>query len=243
MMSKIGLCLALLFASVNLEALCTKAWVGPHFGYHRIDFNGPSELQGYGGGVTAGAEAVYCSYFANVEFEGTWNAGPVTGRCGQICSFADYWVDGRVGALWCTNCFLIKPYTGFGWNRFENEELPGMAHLDYNFHKLFVPLGFYAIYCPYSCLRGGVQFEYRFDVSSKLDMTSVSMNLQKEHSLLIQLPLEYTYCRSFSVSLVRFYQWNQFGRCTEKNSVGVLMDIPSLTHWSAGLKLLVGAQF
>lgn len=202
--------LFLLMATVNLSAVSTKAWLGPHYSYTRVE----NKAERSGGGVTAGAEAVHRSYFANIEFEGTWSR-----------AFNVYLLDGRLGCVFCTDRFLIKPYSGFGWNRCNICELQG-------FHKLFVPLGFYAIYCPCSWLRGGVQFEYRFDVFSKSDC----IELKNEHGLRVEIPLEYIYCRTVSVSLVPFYDWNRFGKNDER-------ELPALTHWSAGLRVLVGVLF
>lgn len=235
-MKKVYLFLTMMVVCGNLAALNSKVWVGPHFNYTRVKYKALVDPEGCGAGVTAGGEVASCSYFANVEFEGTWNM--VFNFFGNGCTFNDYLVDGRLGYIFSTDRFLVKPYTGFGWNLFENTEIPDSRDLHVNFHKLFVPLGVYIMYCPFSCFRGGLQLEYRFDVSSRLEFFSTCMRLKNEHSFRVQLPLEYTYNRSLSAALVPFYEWNKFGECREN-----LMEISSLTCLNIGLKLLVGGQF
>lgn len=231
------LVLFLVVLTSQLTALGTKVWVGPQFEYTRIDFNNPSDQDGFVIGVTAGGEVESGPFFANAEFEGTWNVGPLKGSHCQNGAFLEYLLDGRIGFIWCVGQFSIKPYTGFGWDRFENIQ---ENELYYNYRKLFVPVGFYAMYCPCSALRGGFQFECRCDVSSRLNVVEENFDLRNKLAFRVQLPLECVRSRFLSFALVPFYDWNKFGRCAKQR---IPLDIPELTHWSIGVKVLACVQF
>lgn len=71
----------ILFLFVFLGSTSLQAsWsmdVGPHFHYTTIEFDTPSDIKGYAAGVTAAIELDWCYLYSRVEFEGTWNAGPI----------------------------------------------------------------------------------------------------------------------------------------------------------------------
>lgn len=239
-MKKLFLLLMIAAAQLNAAA---SVWVGPHFNYTRLLFNTPKQLEGYAGGITVGGEYRYCAYFTNLEYEGTWNAATLNGKDCQSSNIRDFLLDWRIGYTFWWNNFIFKPYLGFGWNRFDNEQDPQSAALTYRYRKLFVPIGFY-LYCNrFDCMRAGLQFEYRPDVSTRLTLVSIRLSNRREQAFRVQIPLEYFYCQRTSFALVPFFNWNKFGRCTNRSLVGVPLDIPEATNWSAGLRVLFGIQF
>lgn len=218
---------------------------GPHFSYTRMNFDNPSHLSGYTGGVTAEIGNHYKYFFSNLEFEGTWNAGPFTGTPCQMSSLTEYFLELKLGGSFsrCKRIYF-DPYTGFGWDRFENEQDPDTAALLYRYDKLFIPVGFY-LYGVLDCnMKLGVQFEWRPDVFSRLEIISIHLHNKCENGFKVQLPFEWTnYCQTWFFKVIPFFDWNEFGEVQETNSVGVPLDIPDLVRWYAGLRFLAGYKF
>lgn len=246
-MKKIWLGLLLLFSP--LSATEWNVYVGPHFHYTNLKFNNPENLEGYAGGVTAGIDFSWCYLFSNVEFEGTWNAGPITGCPCERSDLTEYFVEGKLGAnfSFCCDQLCFQPYTGFGWDRFENEQDPKTVSLCYRYDKLFVPVGFYLNWIFCNCNSWGLQFEWRPDVSSCLKLLHIDLKTRCEQAFRVQSPIRFNYddcCRcGFWLEVVPFYDWNKFGQVKEKNEDGVDLPIPSLRRWNVGLRLLFGWEF
>ncbi|NGX39435.1 MAG: hypothetical protein KR126chlam1_00764 [Chlamydiae bacterium] len=231
-----------------LAAADWDIYVGPHFNYTNLKFNNPNELKGYSAGVTAGL-GFCCGYvFSNVEFEGTWDAGPITGTPCQRSCLQEYFVVGRLGAnfSFCCDQLCFQPYAGFGWNRFQNEQDPKSAALCFEYNKLFVPVGFYLDWTFCNCNTWGVKFEYRPDVNSCLRLLSSDLDTSCKYAFRVESPIQFAddcCCCGFWLGVVPFFDWNKFGKVREKNSDGVPLDIPSLRRWSLGLRLLFGYEF
>ncbi len=242
--------LSILFLLIQASVLSaeSKVYVGPHFNYTRLHFDNPSNLEGYMGGVTVGGEYQCSCLFTALDFEGYWNAGPITGRPCQRSSLTEYYLEWKLGtSFWqCCNCVLVKPYVGFGYNRFLNEQDPQNHGLCYTYNKLFVPLGFYAYAYLNPTLRGGIQFEWRPDVYSCVNIIHIGLNTKLEHAFRVQLPIEWTFdycCRCFDLSIVPFFDWNEFGEVCDSSPNWVKVDIPHLTRWNVGLRVLLGYHF
>lgn len=239
---------SLAFSSV-LSAATWDFYVGPHFNYTNIEFNNPNELKGYVGGVTAGI-AFCCGYFfASGEFEGSWTAGPIAGTPCQRSNITEYFVEGKLGGnfSFCCRRLCFQPYTGFGWNRYENEQDPKTASLCHRWEKIFVPVGFYLTWIFCNCNSWGIQFEWRPDVHSCLELLKIDLDTRNEQAFRVQSPIRFNYncCRrcGFWVGVVPFFDWSEFGKVKEKNSDGVPLPIPSLKRWNLGLRLLFGWEF
>ncbi|MGE3953765.1 MAG: hypothetical protein AB7F31_01020 [Parachlamydiales bacterium] len=225
-----------------------EIYAGPHFNYTHLKFNNPSDLEGYQGGVTTGLTAQCGRYFSNLNFEGTWNAGRITGVPCQRSSLAEYFVELQVGrgCLFCSSWFI--PYVGFGWDRFENRQDPGQANLLYQYDKLFIPVGFYLMreFCGW---EGALQFEFRPDVYDNLRLVGLNLDPHWGYAFRVQLPfrrdfiLPWWKCRHMTFRLVPFFDYNRFGRVRVLNSVEAPLVIPRLERWSAGLRVLVGTIF
>lgn len=242
----------LLACSPAFPAAKKYIYAGPHFNYINIEFNNPTDLKGYVGGATAGLGICCGWFFSNAEAEGSWTAGPITGTPCQRSEVTEYFAELKVGGVfsfWCSR-FCFQPYTGFGWNRFENEQDPKTAALCYRYDKLFIPLGFYFDWIFCNCNFLGLQFEWRPDVDSCLNLLNIDLDTQKEQAFRVQAPLRLNnnyyrgnHCYRFWAEFVPFFDWNKFGKVEEKNSDGVPLPIPSLIRWSLGLRLIFGAEF
>ncbi len=240
--------LFLFLIQISLLAADTQFYAGPHFNYTRLRFDTPFELEGYMGGAAAGAEYQYNCLFTSAEVEGYWNAGPITGRPCQRSSLTEFFAQWKLGGNFFRGygCLNIKPYTGIGYNRFENEQAPEGISLKYEYEKIFVPAGVYTYWWLSPCIKVGAQFEWRFDVESCLDVASLHFNNKLEHGYRAQLPLDaslrYGRC-CFNLSVIPFFDWNRFGRVDDSSPNDVPIDIPELTRWNAGLRVLFGCYY
>ncbi len=235
--------LLLIFPAL-LGALNYDVYVGPHFNYTRVAFNNPSDLEGYQAGVSAGITTRYCGYFASLGFEGTWDAGPITGRPCQRSDLSEYFLELQVGTSywWCG--FEVAPYLGVGWDRFQNRQDPGAANLLYQYDKVFFPIGFY-LWRPVCDWRCGVQFEWRPDMWSQLTLIGIDLSPSWGHGFRVQLPCQKQIhiCRCLTLELVPFFDWNRFGAVRVNNSAGAMLTIPRLWRLNGGLRALVGYTF
>lgn len=235
--------------SASLPAADWNFYVGPHFHFMEIEFNTPTDVKGYAAGITAGIDLECCYFFSNLEFEGTWNAGPITSTSCDRSDIGEYFIDFQLGTVLPFNCdrLRFKPYIGFGWDRFYNEQDPKTIGLCYRYDKLFIPVGFYLDWIFWDCNSWGVQFEWRPDVYSCLKLLSIPLKNQCEQAFRVQVPLrfnDHSCCRrGFWLGVVPFFDWNQFGKVREKNEDGVALPIPALKRWDLGLRLIFGWEF
>jgi hypothetical protein len=232
-----------------LSAASWEAYIGPHFNYTSVEFNTPNEIKGYAGGVTAGIDLCCGCLFSSGLFEGTWNAGPITGTPCQRSDLMELFTELKVGGCfsYCCDTLWFKPYVGFGWDRYENEQDPKRASLCYTYEKLFVPVGFYLTQILCDCTSWGIQFEWRPDVHACLELLGHDLKIRCEHAFRVQSPIRFqsnSCCAClFWAEVVPFFDWSCFGKVKEKNSDGVELPIPALTRWNLGLRLLFGKDF
>lgn len=220
-------------------------YAGPHFNYMKIDFFNPSDLQGYAGGVTTGIEYNYSWFRTALGFEGTWNAGPITGEPAQRSDIYEYFTELQLGPVWKGEKWQFAPYTGFGWDRFNNEVDPKTASLDFRYDKLFVPIGFY-LNRVYPNFTVGFQFAFRPDVYQNLRLLSVDLDPEWGYAFRTQLFLKQYFPLSWgrvSINFVPFFDWNKFGEVNETNSFCATLHIPELLYWKLGLRFLLGFEF
>lgn len=225
-----------------------KEWefsAGPQFNYVRLEFNNPSYLDGYAGGVVSRIGYHCNTFFGNLDFEGTWNASKITGEPCQRSSLSEYFLNLQLGGSfpWCSMCF--DPYIGFGWDRFENTQDPSTANLCYQYDKLFIPVGFYYTWA-LCCTTFTLHFEWRPDVWSRLNLFSIHMSPDWAYAFRAEGVWKRWYqsescCYTFS--WIPFFDWNKFGKVREKNSVGSVLTVPELVRWNLGLKAVIGIQF
>lgn len=246
-MRKISL-LLLLLAGKQAQASFSVE-IGPHFHYTTVEFDTPTDIKGYAAGITAGVTYTWCYLFSRIEFEGTWNAGPITGTPCERSDLQEYFLEGQLGGCFsfCCDQLVFQPYTGFGWDRYENEQEPKTIGLCHRYDKLFVPLGFHLDWIFYNYNRVGIQFEWRPDVTACLTLLGIDLDTECRQAFRVQAPIRFhndPCCPcGFWVEVVPFFDWNAFGKVKERNSDGVRLPIPSLIRWNLGLRLLFGWEF
>ncbi|MEM7175724.1 MAG: outer membrane beta-barrel protein [Chlamydiota bacterium] len=235
--------LSLLFATAHAHQ--TEVYAGPHFNYMRISFNNPSHLEGYAAGITTGIQYVHSYFRGSLDFEGTWNAGPITGEPAQRSSIYEYFLDLNLGPTFSWNRWQFQPYTGFGWDRFNNKQNPSGSALSFRYDKLFVPVGFYVNWMT-TMFKVGLQFEFRPDVYQNLKLIGIDLDPSWGYAfrtqLLIKQFFSFSWGRMF-VNVIPFFDWNRFGKIYEENSVGATLDISRLLYWKLGARVLVGVEF
>lgn len=219
---------------------------GPHFNYIRIEDNDISE--GYMGGVTVGGEYDFLCFFSNLDFEGSWNAGPVSSNLYDRSSLTEYFVEGKLGGVFSLGCGQLKPYTGISYDHFvkETNSLFGDVLLDYD--KLSIPLGFYAYLYLSSSVKCGVQFEWRPDVKSWLNLPVLgTYDADLEGAFRMQIPLEVIYpwyVFSCQLKVIPFFDWNRYGEVFIPHPLDFFsLYYPPLTRWDIGLRVLLGLSF
>lgn len=230
---------------LSVYALDKGVFLGPHFNYINIDFNNPSDLDGYAGGVSTGFWLDFPCLYTKVTFEGTWNASRIVGDPCQISSIKEYFLELELGKGFCFCNFCIRPYIGFGWDRFENTQEPDTAHLCYLYDKLFVPVGI-SISRNVCDSLFALQFEWRPDVWSRLNFMSIDMDPDWSYGYRIGLIWQRSFqiCdRCFFITWKPFFDWNRFGKIIETNSAEAVLEIPSLTRWDLGLRAIIGYKF
>ena len=240
--------LLMVLVQMGLSSAEYDVYCGPHFNYTRLDFDNPSDLEGYMGGVTVGGAAQCGCLFTSVEFEGYWNAGPITGLPCERSSLCEYFTEWKLGGqYYACNCSIgIKPYVGFGWDQFKNEQDPQGQSLTYRYDKLFVPVGLMVNWFANDCFNAGFQFEWRPDVYSRVRFSSFEFKPECEHAFRVQLPFEATYeycCRCINLKIVPFFDWNQFGEVCELTPLQQVVVLSQLTRWNLGLRVLLGCHF
>ncbi|HEB41568.1 MAG TPA: hypothetical protein ENI08_00940, partial [Candidatus Dependentiae bacterium] len=198
--------------------------VGPHHNYIRMKFNNPQKLDGFLTGLTVNGGYQFNDFSIFANYEGSWTTGKL---CGNPCQ------ESRVSEQLIYGAFKYRYdffalYLGFGYNVFNNTQDPCTADLTFRFKKLIIPLGvqFYWEASPHFTMS--IQGEFRPDVSSRIRVIKNNFDSKKERAFRVQLPLICSR-KHFSCQLIPFFDWNRFGRTTEKLSNCVPFDIPKLT--------------
>ena len=221
---------------------------GPHFNYTRLDFNNSSDLEGYMGGVTLEGKACCGCLFSEVDFEGYWNSGPITGLPCERSSLREYFVEWKLGGNFYSShcCYLMQPYIGFGWNQFQNEQNPQGGSLTYCYDKLFVPIGFMAAWFLDCGISAAIQLEWRPDVYSRIHFSMFEFDVDLENAFRLQIPIKTSFnfgCQTLELKVVPFFDWNQFGEVRESTPLQEVVILPQLTRWNLGLRVLLGYCF
>lgn len=221
--------------------------VGPHFNYMHLDFDGPEAINGYMAGISAYSQIKIECINIYLDFEGSWDTNYLRGDPCQKSSVAEYFLELRV-APWnfaITDCLSAEVFTGFGWDQLTNTQLPGLASLQYRYNKYFIPVGF-CLHSKFNMLDFGIQFEWRPDVNSRLNVDSTSLDNSCEDAYRIQIPINlhpFRCCGNLLFIVAPFFDWAKYGEAEDKNSLGVEIDIPSTTRWSLGLRTLIQMSF
>lgn len=217
-------------------------YVGPHFNYMRTHFNNPSFVEGYVGGMTAGIQFPISYLHTSIDFEGSWNAGPITGEPCQRSSIREYFLEWKMGI----RCWNFLPYSGFGWDEFVNTQDPNLAALTYRYNKLFVPIGLFVDWNQ-KCFHVGLQLEYRHDVHAHLSVVGIGLKPKWGWGARATLPITEKFHlwnqKILTLTFVPFFDWNRFGKVVLKNSVGAKLKIPPLIRWDLGTRILFGYQW
>lgn len=243
--------LLLVLAISNLSTASAMEWsasIGPYFAYSGMDDDRKAELHGYVGGVTVAVEGECDCYFSALEFEGTWNAGRYTGNPCERSSITEYFVNWKIGTPFTCKGICFKPYVGFGYDYFCNEKNPDTSRLEHRYKKLFIPVGFTAFHSLGCDSSLGFQFEIRPDVYVRMKLRSEDLDTENEFAYRVALPFQTSWespcCGTcLNVELVPFFDWSRYGRVKEKSPYKAPLDIPELSRWYAGLKLLIHCDF
>lgn len=246
-MKKLYLFSLALAAFCSLSAGTFNVYTGPHFNYANVDLDSGSDFDGYAGGLTAGLGYNCPHFFTDVSFEGTWNASAMVDSISRRLGFSEYFVEWKVGPTFTAydQRLIFAPYTGLGWDQFNNTRDPNGADMCFEYNKLFIPVGFYATWIFNVQSSLSLQFEWRPDVYSDLDISSIDLDNSCENAFRVQLPYEYifTRCSGTSLSVVPFFDWAEYGKSRQTNAAGAVIEIPSLTRWYLGLRLILGYAF
>ncbi len=235
-----------LFALVHLEALSFFS-IGPHHDYTQIHFNNPGKIEGYLTGVTADYRYFCDEWMGDLCYEGYWNITPISGNPCQESSIREHLISLRTGwSFFPSECLLFLPYIGGAYNSYYNRQDPSASGgLLYHWKKWSLPIGF-ETYCKVNDLFTLALFaEWRPDLHARVDVVGEKIPLKDKCAFRIELPLIFCIpCEyPFSIQVVPFYDWNQFGETTKNNSNGVPFPIPTLIRWNLGLRLLIGTSF
>lgn len=231
--------------SFPLHAWDKELYVAPECYYSRINFNGPSPVDGYMAGVAIGFSWEKSALFTQLGLKGAWNISSITGEPCQKSSVADYLLSWKFGSKALSFCG-ITPYTGVGYNLFENCLYPSAARINYRYNKVFLPIGFYALFRPFRCARVAVSLEWRTDLYADLHFSSERLSIKRRGALHLQIPAALQVggsCSRLSLSAAPFFEWNQFGGVKEKNFVDASLKIPPLTIWNLGVRLFLSSYF
>lgn len=234
-----------LLSITSISAYEYGIFAGPHFNYINLDLDNPYDLDGYAGGVTSGIWLDTCYLSSKITFEGTWNASRIVGDYCQTSATNEYFLQLEFSKGFFIKCVCIKPYLGFGWDRFENIQEPKTVALKYQYDKLFVPAGVYFQWdrCDESY---SLQLEFRPDVWSNLELLSISLDPHWGYGfrgqLIYKRPIQTCY-GCFYFSWIPFFDWNRFGETCETNSFGGVLVISELTRWELGLRAVLEYKF
>lgn len=219
--------------------------IGTDFNYLRMHFNNPSYLEGYAGGVIGEVDYQHAYFKGTLGFEGTWNAGPITGDPSQKSSIYEYLLYANFGPTLSWGKWQFDPYVGFGWDRFNNEQKYGIWKLSYLYDKLYIPIG-YQIYWNLTHYRFGLQAEFRPDVYQRLLLVSIHLDPRWGYAFRTQLSVQQQFPFNWgevNISFRPFFEWNRFGSVHEKNSFGSTLDIPRFLLCKVGIHFLIGVEF
>lgn len=243
----------LLFLLLAFSPLAASEWsssvaIGPQFAYSGMDDDREKELHGYVGGVVIAAEACCDCYFSSLEFEGTWNAGRYTGDPCERSSLTEYFVNWKLGTTYTCQGICFKPYVGFGYDYFRNEQNPKTSGLEHRHKKLFIPVGFSALQSLGCDSQIGLQIEIRPDVYSRMKLRGENLDTENEFGYRVALPFQTTWevpcsCTCLQLEWVPFFDWTRYGKVKERSPYKVLLDISETSRWYAGLKLLIHCDF
>lgn len=224
-----------------------KLSVGPHFNYTHLDFDEPKAIDGYMAGISVYSELrCKCMRFF-LDFEGSWDTNELRGNPCQESIVAEYFLALKLMpyTFQLGNCLNVGLYTGFGWDQFTNTQLPELASLQYRYEKLFIPVGFSCCFAT-SNANIALEFEWRPDVYSCLNVNSTDLDNSCENGYRISMPMcfrPFHSCLNISLSVVPFFDWSRYGEAEEVNSLDVKIDIPSATRWNLGLRTLIEMNF
>lgn len=221
-------------------------YLGGHQAYTVLEFNNPSKLKGFLTGAFAAYKFEYNHFFFNINWEGYWTTGGLSGDHCQLSNFTENLVYLDMGYMFPIGThFEIGPYLGTADDMVRNSQNPQHGPLTYHFRKIFLPAGIKAFWNIGSFLSVGLVGQVGPDVYSKVHVTGITVDLHKSRTYRAEMPLIFHINSPsfFSLHLIPYYDRNQFGKAAEKNSRGVRFPIPELTRWEVGLRLLADFHF
>lgn len=230
--------------------------VGPTFNFARYTFGCLPKIQGYLTGVHVDLRhSTPSCLYANLRFDGRWNAGFVCGCLDLKSRIKDYRPELNLGYnfYFCDDSIRFTPLVGVGGLFLSNRLEPQC--IEYNYRNVTVPIGFNVCWDrdPEDSFDFELQFLYRIDARTrvKLDMPCIEICdpvcLKRTHGFLVEMPLRWYYttdCNmNWQIKVVPYFDWNNFGSANEANCNGLCFEIPSLKQWYLGLHLDFGIRF
>jgi hypothetical protein len=232
--------------------------IGPLFNYARYDLGCLPKIQGYLVGFHT--DYIYRKnpgFYTELQFDGRWNAGYVSGNADTKVKIRDYrpeWLLGYDFSLSRDCTAYIAPLTGFGFYYLFNELQPDV--MTYRYFNFYVPVGFEALWkVSEDCFDMGLRALYRVDVHTRLKLETPCFEececetIKLKRSMGAHVEFPFTWYKSWDnranwqIRLVPFFDWNRFGKADQANSNGICFDVPQLDSWYLGAHLDFGLRF
>lgn len=241
--------------------------LGPLFNYARYDLGCLPKIQGYLVGFHS--DYIYRhdpGFYTQVQFDGRWNAGYISGDFDTKVKIRDYrpeWLLGYDFALSHDCTAYFAPLSGFGFYYLANELQPDV--MAYRYLNFYIPVGFQALWkADEDCFDFELRALYRVDAYTRLKLetpcyenddlaspdeccNSNKIKLERSMGARIETPLTWYKTwdnrANFLIKLVPFFDWNRFGKASQANSEGICIEVPQLTNWYVGAHLDFGLKF
>lgn len=229
--------------------------VGSTFCHTQYDLGDVPTMKGYQAGIhTDFTYSKEESFYAQVQFDGSWNAGYIAGNLSQKSKVGDYRPEGLFGYNfrgWCDRS-VITPLIGFGYHHFSNELYPQI--MTYNYHHLYIPVGFDVTWPMRECnFEIGLRALARLGVATWLDLETPAVRLADDidlewsYGFHVEIPLTWHKTTAndinWQVKVVPYFDWNHFGESDDHGPFNLQIGVPELDRWHLGLHVDFGIRF
>lgn len=234
--------------------------VGSTFCHVQSDFGDMPTTLGYQAGIHT--DLTYSkaeSFYAQLQFDGSWNAGYIAGPLAQKSKVGDYRPEGLFGYNFVSSCgkMVFTPLIGFGYHHFSNELSPDI--MTYNYHHLYIPIGFDFAYPIRDCnFEIGARVVARLGVAAWLDLETPLINLGNDdddndldlewsYGVRVEVPLTWHKTTgndiNWQVKVVPYFDWNHFGETEDTGIFNLPIGVPEVDRWQLGLHVDFGMRF
>ncbi len=143
--------------------------------------------------------------------------------------------------------YFLTPYTGAGfrWN-IQHRSAGTLAALNFDYYKIYIPLGLIMNYVPNKIVNLGVDFEWMPDVLSMVSISTLKgafWELKRMNNYLVQAPCLFTFGNRWELGFTPF--WMQFGDgqsiAVTDNGIALDLDQQKTNDW--GGRVSLGVHF